>query len=619
MATTTLLRISLDVLALIAERLDGVETMLLAQTCPRLHRALYFECPMTCFQVCARKADHTFRWPLAIARLTHLTHLSICLGSKTSVGPISRYLAQPLPITLQLLRLQFKEAEELFALAPLELALVMMMRKSVDENSAPVTDLKSAFPNLHTLDLFGKAAIRPEAVSRLPPTLTDLRITGLNWDDNCIADLPRGLLHLRIQSTQSMTTDSFPSLPPHLETLDYPGYRATPDDYLLLPPSVTRFKHMNAIQLTPPSNDSISFGTTSSSGNTKATATNKTKKTANPRRQTAVAMSRYDDPSSSTKASLDVNQLPRALTSLHIRLFELTPSQESEVLLKLPYRLTKLRIQTTSSLSRLFVSSLPKTLKKLTISCDGEADFMALEDWPQGLRRLTFFPSKPSLAGVSPLPLPDSVVSLRLGQHFPANPLNLGKLPPHLTRLAVANAEAIGNATIKAFPRSLTELAIFNLKRHITDPCLADLPPNLTSLYLDGDANITDEAVQHIPRSVTDLTLDITNISTWNTANAFQRLPPGLRFFGMPSASHFKKAHLSLLPPSIRILNLGESPIFPLPKSIIKLRVMNYNRVAEYIDSTDPCMDIHVMEPIPDSVFAKQPANKKLKHDHQFW
>ena len=128
-----------------------------------------------------------------------------------------------------------------FGLSPLELSLVMLSRKCMDRDGDQPHDLVSAFPNLHTLELHGDPAIRTEAVARLPPTITRLDVTGVAWNDSAFSSLPRGLVYLRAGDTATVTEDGFLGLPQTLRVLNLANYVATERCWQHLPTNIEKF------------------------------------------------------------------------------------------------------------------------------------------------------------------------------------------------------------------------------------------------------------------------------------------------------------------------------------------------------------------------------------------
>jgi hypothetical protein len=571
LAPTTLLRISVDVLVLIAERLDGIETLNLAKTCPKLLRSLCQEARLTLFQVCARKANRQFRIPSLISHMPYLTHLALCLGGNSTVGPLSHYLAQPLPRTLQLLRLQFREAEKLFSMSPLETSMVFYLRHPTHGKGEAILDLKSAFPELHTLELHGQPAIQNHHVSNLPPTLTRLSFSGLSLDNQCMGELPRNLLYVRIYNCRDFTSEGFPSLPPHLEYLELPSMGVTMEGYQLLPPSVTQFIGKKCLDLPP-----------LSSGNTQRSR------------------------------ALELYPFPRALKSLEISLknFE-SPESKLEALSRLPSRLTKLHL-TDAIFSSASLSSLPKTLKSLKMSA--QPDWKSAEQWPEGLTKLTVLMPGGGVDEGSPLvvALPEQLRSLKLGVHVDAGPW-LTKLPKGLKKLCVSNATALTLEHLQSLPRGIETMWLFQTLTFFSDSWISALPGGLTRLYLGGNAKITKAGLMKIPRSITDLTLDLTE-NAWVNDNMVKQLPPNLEWLGAPSAVINSP---NRLPPNLIGIRLQESPPFPLPPTVVYLWTGGYQRPFDeqlFLNSSIP----RVLHPTPDSLHAQKMLSPNKRHDVNF-
>lgn len=506
MSPTTLTRISLDVLALITERLDGVDTLILAQTCPQLHRSLLLDRAVTKFQVCARKYDHKFRWPKALTHLARLTHFSLCLGRYCSAGTMSTFLVQPLPKSLQVLRLQFREAEAPFALSPLELSLVMLSRKVMDRDGQQAYDLVSAFPNLHTLELHGDGAIRPEAVGRLPPTLTKLVVTGLSWNDAAFSALPRGLTYLRVSDVRDISDDGFVGLPPTLRFLNLPGYAPSDRCWTLLPTAIEKFVCSTPVNV-------VMEGA-----------------------ERNLVMSSWYLRSSTP---LDVLAFPRSLTEANF-IMGVVPNSQSELIAKLPKTLTRLRLRRVSCFDRSFVNALPRALTRLTIAISisdvANMDFIAESDWPQQLQTLSidFTDSEPSILFFA---FPPQLTSLECCTGFPIGMLDQEViLPPRLTFLRIAKARGITRRFIASFPKTLVTLYLQGLDSSFDNECLGSLPNQLTTLHLDGSMLFNDDTLSILPRSVTDLHIDVnqpTDLTpnSWISASAFRHLPRSLKFF----------------------------------------------------------------------------------------
>lgn len=308
----------------------------------------------------------------------------------------------------------------------------------------------------------------------LPRTLTSFKIESANnITDQCVKELPRGLLILHIGGVSSYLTETcFADLPPDLTSLDICGRDGFSVDCVVhLPLNLThlslRSSYSNKRVLTSSHFVDLPRGLT----------------------RMALCSSRIDDAS-------HLSQLPPNLVELDIN-SECGINDDNVG--QLPSTLRLLRLVGLCKLTSTGLSRLPPSLTHLSLG-RREAEYMAN--------------SGPYL---SSLPRSLKVFEVAFGSALVYNITNDDTclLPPSLTSL-IAHGLSISGKGIANLPRSLKTLFMRTLhEEDLTDECAKQFPPNLTILNLCGDfydhsgvrrnVLLTSQFVRNLPSSLTSL------------------------------------------------------------------------------------------------------------------
>lgn len=264
---------------------------------------------------------------------------------------------------------------------------------------------------LKTLSIGLCGTLTSNSIPNFPSKLTSLELWINNIDGSCFADLPRGLLHLKLSNSVSRIEDiHIGNLPKNLETLSFERTRGLTDEF-------TRFL---------------------------------------PRTLKVLDISISNLPEEVMFSDTVIRHLPETLTSLNM---DRDNNLTDACIPYLPRDLTRLAFMSSRLLTDNCVPLLPKSLKRLILRHNRLLTDACIEHLPRGLQKLVLLSNR-NFTDSSCKHLPRGLTDLKLPGTIEFSDACAIDLPRTLTTMSLSYGCRLGKKCLGDLPVTLTEFKL---------------------------------------------------------------------------------------------------------------------------------------------------------------